>query len=65
MTERKRGKEAEREKEELGSTMTHPSPVHGWAEGTECVGKYNFVGSAQHVSYMKVTSCTSTCIWAC
>ena len=32
--------------------MARQSPTQGWEPGTECVGKYNFPGSASHVSHM-------------
>ena len=41
--------------------MARPDPPHAWAPGTECVGKYNFPGSASHVS----VSSTKTILYSC
>ena len=42
--------------------MAKPDPAHAWAPGTECVGKYNFPGSASHVS-MGVWEHGLMCVW--
>ena len=65
---RSRVSDIQRREEDLVTTSFDEMAGHqGFVAGTECVGKFNFLGSAAHVSYFitYVPPQICTCTWSC